>query len=292
MAEREYVPHAVTALLHLAGPQPTGISAQDPGTDEATVAVTLPGCLVYLRTRGAAEAIGQIWRRAAVEALALPRIARAFQPPHRFDSAEPSIVVHTHGRPPGFARLNREPGATTYLHVQVGGLTFFFHDKQSFDSVAGAFLRAAELGAQQLPQVDLRQAPITRPSKPGLAGQAAPGAREHLEQVSRHPARVAATSLAQLEDQLVAVVAPLQAALARTRAVRERHRHGAREHEAREQLAAAQNERHATDGQASWRAPATGSSPEQVARPLQRRPDGTSRVVRGSAPNRRGGQAP
>lgn len=286
MAEREYVPHAVSALLHLAGPQPTNITVQHPGTDEATVTVTLPGCLLYLRTRAAAEAISQIWRRAAVEAFALPQAARAFQPPYRFDSAEPSIVVHTHGRPPGFVRLNREAGATTYLHVQVGGLTFFFHDKQSFHSVAGAFLRAAELGVQQLPSVDLRQATIARPSKPGLAGRAAPGAREHLEQVSRHPARIAAASLAQLEDQLVAVVAPLQAALARARAVREGHR--PRQHEPREQPAAAQGARRATNGQGSHRAPAT---PGQLAPTPHRRPDRNSRADYGAATNRPGGQA-
>ena len=276
MAERQYVPHAVSAMLHLAGPQQTDVMMQHPGTEEATITVTVPDCVMYLRTRGAAEGIGQTWRRAAAEALALPKGAGIFQPPYRLNAAEPSVVVHTHGRPPGFVRLHREPGTPTYLHVQIGGLTFFFHDKDSFTSVAGAFLRAAALGAQHLPLVDLRQASSGRHRLSGLAGQAAPEAREHLEQIARHPARIAAASLAQLEDRLVAVVDPLQTALARVRAVREKDGHAAHAHDVREQPQADPDARQDTERRIRHRAPTAHGASEQHAPPVPRRRDHAS----------------
>jgi hypothetical protein len=136
------------------------------------VTVAVRNCVMYLRTQRAAESISQIWRRAALEARSLPvRVRTIGSPQLPFDAAEPSVVVHTRGPPPGFVRLQREPGTTSYLHVQVGGLTFYVHDQRAFGSVAGAFFRATQLGAQHLPQIDLRQASIDRHRATGLAGE-------------------------------------------------------------------------------------------------------------------------
>lgn len=291
MDEREYVPHAVTAMLHLAGPQPTNITIQHPGTQEATITIAVRKCVMYLCTRAAADGVGQIWRRAATDSLAFPRTVGTVRPSHRHaapaNAAEPSVVVHAYGRPAGFVRLSREPGRTAFLHVQMGGLTFFFHDKPSFESVAGAFLRAAKLGAQHLPQVDLRQAgAVDRHRLPGLAGNAAAGAREHLEGIARHPTRVAAASLSELEDRVAAALGPLQAALASARASRERaERTGRAEHDAREQPPARQGVRQAAGRQIGDRAPVARHGPEEHAAPI-RRPGRASGPRSGEQPRR------
>jgi hypothetical protein len=295
MDEREYVPvpHAVTAMLHLAGPQPTNITIQHPGTQEATITIAVRKCVIYLCTWAAADGVGQIWRRAATDALAFPRTVGTVQPSHRHaaptNAAEPSVVVHTYGHPAGFVRLSREPGKTAYLHVQMGGLTFFFHDKLSFESVAGAFLRAAELGAQHLPRVDLRQArPVDRHA-PSLAGHAAAGAREHLEGIAQHPTHVAAASLSELEDRIAASLGPLQAALASARASRDRaERTGAAEHDAREQPPASQELQQAAGRQIGDRAPVARRVPVEHAAPIRR--PGRAGGPHGGEHPRRGGQ--
>lgn len=164
--------HAVSATIHLAGEQRTGLTVHNAGTPEAVIAVTLGRSLIYMHSTTTTERFARIWDKARDHTLRLPGRRKILRRDAGLPAmAEPSVVVHTAGSPEGGSRLI--PGTPfPVVRVQVGGVVFVVHDRTAFDSCATVFRRAADEGHAALKNAEKRLEHLIR-SKPTLAGEAA-----------------------------------------------------------------------------------------------------------------------
>lgn len=205
-------PHTVAGVLTLAGPQATRVDIHHPNTDEAAVTVAIGHSALYLHTPAAAARIGELWETARQHSRHLPvairtRLPAQYSKPHH---VEASLVVHTRGTPAGAVRLNKQPGQTTFLHVQIGGLSFQLHDQRALQSCVAAFLRASELGIDHLTPADKRlQPPLGQ--EPQLSGRRG----DRLERVYDENAEVQLLAL-QLGDDALAKAQLAMAAVRET----------------------------------------------------------------------------
>ena len=207
MTETPAVPHVVMAIIRCAGNQSAEFTLQHDGTPQAYIAVTVGRSVIYMHTRATAEHFGRIWEDARPAALSLPQ-RRTLVPPHpRPNRSDPSVVVHTAGRPAALVRLTTT--APRHLNVNIGDLAFQIYDQRAFLSVAEPFRRALE-SSVRLPATDLRYARTAR-AEARLSGPAA-----------QHAAKVT-TGEIQSAPQLSAddvVNAAVQAALRASAAMR------------------------------------------------------------------------
>lgn len=170
----------ITAAMQLTGEQRVNVSVHHGGTPEAVVTVAIGRSVLYLRTETATRALGAVWRDALQRAAQLPAARMLTTASNaRPEVAQPSVIVHTAGRPACTVRLSPAgTGTPQHLIVMLGPqLRFALYDQRAVTSCAQAFAAAARLGRNHLPRVE----PLHIPSpaaEPALDGLASRRARE------------------------------------------------------------------------------------------------------------------
>jgi hypothetical protein len=164
--------NTVTTMVHVTGPQDGMLDVHHPGTADAVLSVGVGRALFYVRTVAAAERIAAIWQGATVDALRLPNQLPPARSRSRGGWAEPSVVVHTGGVPPGGSTLVARSGSPAVLLISVGEVRFHVYDRRAFTDCAKVFVAAATRARQQLPEQDVRLRPVLPDAHAALLGGA------------------------------------------------------------------------------------------------------------------------